>query len=414
MNSSKSVPILQFLTFGKKMTFSFSIIRNNSKLYCFAPNVEFFVCFLESSDPAQQKEKIQCDACSYVATSVGNMRQHVRAVHAGVRYPCLLCSYKATRAHDLARHKAAKHPTPVPETGKDAEWQDNGTSPQYLAEPDQEVIQDDRLTNGDSSLASGGGVQYACSGCRYQAGSHRAIRRHIVTRHSDLAFACSLCDFLAADRGRLNEHIDRQHNCRRQRQRSCTECGFNAIRPADLKRHMKETHADSFDSDETLQKVDAGNSDNFVKDLMDEEDEKDFSHSDNDNSVSHDENDESNESRLADTKVDSPAVKRRRRTKEIDWLQCAHCAYRTVRKNELRLHQQAEQHAGGAAVCSCDLCEYSCQLPSSLRQHKLTVHSSSGVGYPCGQCAHLASSPETLRDHVRKVRIAAVQLECAG
>ena len=50
-----------------------------------------------------------CPECDKVFASKGNMVEHHKAAHAGIRYSCDICEYKATRKNVLRRHKSNVH-----------------------------------------------------------------------------------------------------------------------------------------------------------------------------------------------------------------------------------------------------------------------------------------------------------------
>ena len=50
-----------------------------------------------------------CGQCGYQATTKGNLAEHKRALHEGVKYPCGQCGYQSTTKGDIAQHKRAVH-----------------------------------------------------------------------------------------------------------------------------------------------------------------------------------------------------------------------------------------------------------------------------------------------------------------
>ena len=53
--------------------------------------------------------KYQCQLCDYEASHSGNLKNHVAAIHDGVRYPCNHCSYKATQSGNLQNRVYSSH-----------------------------------------------------------------------------------------------------------------------------------------------------------------------------------------------------------------------------------------------------------------------------------------------------------------
>ena len=45
----------------------------------------------------------------YKANFAGNLKEHSKSIHEGVRYPCNQCDYKATLKGNLKKHKMSKH-----------------------------------------------------------------------------------------------------------------------------------------------------------------------------------------------------------------------------------------------------------------------------------------------------------------
>ena len=68
-----------------------------------------------TGDLAQHKRavhagvKYPCGQCSHQSTSKGNLARHKRAVHEGVKYPCGQCGHQSTSKGNLAQHKRAVH-----------------------------------------------------------------------------------------------------------------------------------------------------------------------------------------------------------------------------------------------------------------------------------------------------------------
>ena len=55
------------------------------------------------------ENKYLCDKCDYKATKTFNLRQHIAAIHEGVRYSCEQCDYKATTPSNLKQHRKCRH-----------------------------------------------------------------------------------------------------------------------------------------------------------------------------------------------------------------------------------------------------------------------------------------------------------------
>ena len=50
-----------------------------------------------------------CDICSKSYNSKGNLRQHLKSAHQGMKYPCNQCEFKATQQGNLKRHIQTVH-----------------------------------------------------------------------------------------------------------------------------------------------------------------------------------------------------------------------------------------------------------------------------------------------------------------
>jgi hypothetical protein len=257
-----------------------------------------------------------------------------------VRYPCPQCDYKATRKHDLTRHISAKHPAPS-EEAVPAPNLDNKSVvvPENKLSLDFSLKIEDDLSAGRHDLvnSSGSAVQYACSACHFQAGSHRTIRRHIVARHSDRAFACDSCDYLAANQPSLGAHVRKRHQ--KLPRRTCNLCDFKAGLLTELKRHMKVTHARLEHS--TSAKIASNGYDDM--DLVEKVEDDALCNTDN---GIHESIVSDNELPLSDSDSDSRAIESHEKSQtigdEIGTLKCANCEFSTAKKKELRLHKKAE------------------------------------------------------------------------
>jgi hypothetical protein len=319
---------------------------------------------------------------------VGNLRQHIRAAHARVRYPCNLCDYRATRNHDLVRHKNAKHPAAAAfsptnpgrgiaaSTNSSAAANHNrhcddlllrlsskavsfsrvGTEPECRGN----ISDENRLCTSPTSESSCVGVQYACSSCLFQASDHLEIFTHVITRHAKCAFACSVCAFLAADKASLNAHIERRHK---------GHAAPTSRETFDFKKERAETEQTSEPNKEnfyvSLFAVDS------CEDEKEDENFADFSQSECEPSVK--------ETVAGDNIVEDDlfllAGRKARKCGKLaaKSLQCPLCPFEAKGKVSLRKHQRAV-HGAAQPRRQCDKCSYETQLASALRAHRLSVH----------------------------------------
>ena len=53
--------------------------------------------------------KYNCNICQHIATHIGNLRLHVKAIHLKEKYQCKICKYQATRKSSLSIHISNVH-----------------------------------------------------------------------------------------------------------------------------------------------------------------------------------------------------------------------------------------------------------------------------------------------------------------
>jgi hypothetical protein len=343
---------------------------------------------------------------------VGNLRQHIRAAHARVRYPCNLCDYRATRNHDLVRHKNAKHPasaafSPTNPSRRIAAPTNSGAAAnpsvecadlllrlsskvvsisRVSTEPEcrGNISDENRPCISPTSESGCLGVQYACSSCLFKASDHLEIFTHVTLRHAKCAFACSVCTFLAADKASLNAHIESRHKGR--------------AAPT-----FKETFDCKKERAEKTEQTSEPNKENFdvslfAGDSCEEEREvenfADFSQSECEPSVK--------ETVAGDSIVEDglfllPGRKARKCGKfAAKPLQCPLCPFEAGGKVSLRKHQRAV-HGAAQPWRQCDKCSYETRLASALHAHRLSVH---GGESSHGQQTDSAGIPS---EHVKEV-----------
>jgi hypothetical protein len=346
--------------------------------------------------------KFSCDECLHTATTVGNLRQHIRAAHARVRYPCNLCDYRATRNHDLVRHKNAKHPTSAfsptnpnrgiaASTNSGAAGNSNIECADLLLRLSSKVVSISRVSNepecrGNISdenrlcaTSEGGclGVQYACSTCLFQASDHLEIFTHVMTRHAQCAFACSACAFLAADKASLSAHIESRH-----KGRAALDCKKESAE----NEQPSEPNKENFDVS-----LFAGDS---CEEEREDENYADFSQSECEPSVK--------ERVAGDCIVEDGlfllAGRKARKCGKLaaKSLQCPLCPFEAKGKVSLRKHQRAV-HRAAQPRRQCDKCSYETRLVSALRAHCLSVHG--------GESSHgqQTDSAGILSEHAKEV-----------
>ena len=78
-----------------------------------------------------------CDHCDYKSLQSGNLQQHIKSIHEGVKFPCDQCNYKAAHSSTLKQHIKSKHD----------------------------------------------GVRYPCDHCNYESSVPKNLRRHIRSFH---------------------------------------------------------------------------------------------------------------------------------------------------------------------------------------------------------------------------------------
>ncbi len=322
---------------------------------------------------------------------MGNLRQHIRAAHARVRYPCNLCDYRATRNHDLVRHKNAKHPASAafsptnPSRGIAASANSGAaanhniecadlrsrlnskivsisrvsTEPEYCGNISDECI---------SPTSEGGcvSVQYACSSCLFKASDHLEIFSHVTTRHAKCAFACSVCAFLAADKASLNAHMENRHKGR---------AAPTSRETFDFKKERAETDLTSEPNKENFYvSLFAGDS---CEDEREDENYADFSQSECEPSVKEPVAGDS----IAEDGLFLLSGRKARKCGKMAAkpLQCPLCPFEARGQVSLRKHQRALHGSTQPASPlrpwrQCDKCSYETRLVCALRAHRLSVH----------------------------------------
>ena len=120
----------------------------------------------EHAPKERRKEFVhKCVLCQKTYYNGGTLKNHIRSVHEGVKYPCYQCDYQAAEQGTLSRHIENKHE----------------------------------------------GVKYACNQCDYQATLQGSLTRHIKSMHEGFKFSCDQCDQQFAHRGGLRIHIKKIH-----------------------------------------------------------------------------------------------------------------------------------------------------------------------------------------------------------
>ena len=120
----------------------------------------------EHAPKERRKEFVhKCVLCQKTYYNGGTLKNHIRSVHEGVKYPCYQCDYQAAEQGTLSRHIENKHE----------------------------------------------GVKYACNQCDYQATLQGSLTRHIKSMHEGFKFSCDQCDQQFAHRGGLRIHIRKIH-----------------------------------------------------------------------------------------------------------------------------------------------------------------------------------------------------------
>ncbi|XP_023321213.1 zinc finger Y-chromosomal protein 1 isoform X2 [Eurytemora carolleeae] len=106
-----------------------------------------------------------CDQCPYVGKLKANLKNHIRVVHEGLRFPCDLCNHMAISRGHLKTHKEAVHI----------------------------------------------GKKYPCDLCTFSASNKTNLKEHKACKHDDTKHPCDHCDHLASTQYALRKHIKSKH-----------------------------------------------------------------------------------------------------------------------------------------------------------------------------------------------------------
>ena len=114
-------------------------------------------------DPLRQK--FACDQCQFVTTQASKLKEHIFAVHEGIRHPCDQCDYTATYRQSLKEHKDSIH----------------------------------------------NGIRYPCSHCSDVFTKASSLKIHVKSKHEGVKHPCNQCDFVATLASSLKVHIKSKH-----------------------------------------------------------------------------------------------------------------------------------------------------------------------------------------------------------
>lgn len=115
-----------------------------------------------------------CPHCPHIASSQGNLKQHVKGVHQKIRdMECPHCRYKTTQKGTLKRHVRIVH----------------------------------------ERLKSKKETKLSCTDCDYYTKSKRNLIQHIAEFHNDTAphFLCQQCNYQASNNDDLRYHLEKTH-----------------------------------------------------------------------------------------------------------------------------------------------------------------------------------------------------------
>ena len=107
----------------------------------------------------------KCEICQSLFESKGNLLNHRKNKHEGVRYPCDSCDYKATKKSNLKQHKQNIHK----------------------------------------------GVRYTCDNCDYNATTTGNLKKHKDFMHKGIRYSCDWCDYTTTRKDHLKLHKDSIH-----------------------------------------------------------------------------------------------------------------------------------------------------------------------------------------------------------
>jgi predicted RNA-binding Zn-ribbon protein involved in translation (DUF1610 family) len=172
-------------------------------------------------DVSSPVAQFKCDLCDKEYKHRGNLDEHKKAKHEGIRYICDQCGYKSAKQSNLTAHKKAKHEGLM----------------YYCGYCDYKVQYQDSLNR--HKQAKHEGMKYACDICDFKTISQFSLVDHIQVKHEGVTYDCDQCDYKSTRVHNLKTHKQAMHEHTRYK---CDQCEFETSKQDSLKGHIKSEH----------------------------------------------------------------------------------------------------------------------------------------------------------------------------
>ena len=221
----------------------------------------------------------RCKICDK-AISVGNLDQHIKAMHGIERFKCIECDFIAKTKRRLTVHTGQRHLGPL-EKKFSCKFCDFKGGYQYVINTHVKKSHFKQLILQEAKILKNGTCKYCdykqinftkmkqhmikshtkqmapeelisitieikkCEFCAYKTYRSDKFKSHVETHKSKKKkVCCKACDFETFEMLHLKEHYKIKHP---EKVYFCKSCTFSSFSEANYKRHIKENHIDSED-----------------------------------------------------------------------------------------------------------------------------------------------------------------------
>ena len=143
--------------------------------------------------PLQQYKKYQCSQCDYQTANRIHFKNHVDAVHEGIKHKCSSCEKTFSDKSNLQKHIQSLHEC----------------------------------------------IRYKCNQCDKEFTSKAMLMRHIQSDHEGIRYECNQCEHKATIQETLKYHIKTIHDGFRY---SCDQCDLQFTTSSHAKAHAQSVH----------------------------------------------------------------------------------------------------------------------------------------------------------------------------
>ena len=188
-----------------------------------------------------------CNQCEKTFSSKGNLNQHVKAVHEGIKpYICAQCGYRTARKSDLHKH------LPIHTGQKPYQCETCSVSFSFKRSLDRHVKEVHECLKTHTCPQCGYRTAYdekpyQCETCDKAFAQRGDLKRHVMIHEGVKPYACDQCKKRFTQRGNLKQHM-RTHTG--ERPHSCVNCWQSFSQVGSFNRHLKkcnneDVHIDS-------------------------------------------------------------------------------------------------------------------------------------------------------------------------